>query len=205
VSTVWEDTYQPPERGDPAAPVRHAAPGSGRPDGEGAGLDLSFFAQIAVSLGSLADSFKREQDRRDKMGQAPQDHAPVAQGTVGASGFLVLDLGSVPEGRVWQVRRVVIGEATATSAPSGAAFLVAQGTPPTSGAVPTISVVDSWPTFTKGAAGSTYGTHQLFLVAPEHLWVVVTGATTGAQWVASARIEDLDADTYYRSLGQVTE
>lgn len=192
--TVWHDTYQEPGREAAVGPATL----------EPAGLDLSFFASLAVHLGSLAESFKREQDRRDEM-VPPQDSNLVGQGVVNAAGQLVIDLGSVPEGRVWQVRRIVIGEPTATAAPTGSAFLLAQGAPPVAGNVPTTSVVDSWPTFAKGAAGSTYGTHQLFLIAPEHLWVVVHGGTSGVQWVTSCRVEDFDADTYYRAAAQLSE
>ena len=194
--SVWEETYLAPERGTPTAPATRVAGVEHDGTGKG-GLDLSFFANLGVTLGSIADSLQRDHDRRDRSGRAPQDYQPTVAGLVNSSGFLVLDMGSVPEGRVWQVRRIVIGGDKATATPTGAAWAFAQGAPVNTAVLPTINVVDSWPTFTKGAAGSTYGTHQLFLTSPEHLWIVITGGSTGVQWVASARIEDFDAESYY--------
>ncbi len=212
--SIWEETHTPPERGGAVAPVPHAF-GKEQPDPDGTppGFDFSFFAGIGASLGSLADSLQRQQDRRDRLaGCAPQDYNPVVQGTLTttttASTSLVLDLGSVPEGRVWQVRRIVIGGPKATDTPPGKALVVAQGAAPTPAAIPTINVLDSFPSFALGAQGSTYGTHQLFLVAPEHLWVAVIvpeGTAAPYQWVVSARIEDFDAATYYEATSSLQE
>jgi hypothetical protein len=192
--TIWDDTHTEPSRGDPAQPVRK--PSTAPVDGEGAGLDLSIFGMLAFHLGRMVDDARAEHDRRARLAAAvPQDHQPVAQGIVNAAGNLLLDLGSVPVGRVWEVRRIVIGGALATAAPTGHAWALASGAPPA--ALVTTSIMDSWPSFATGAAGSSYGTHQFFLLATEHLWVAVTGATPTAQWVASARIEDFDAEAYY--------
>ena len=120
-----------------------------------------------------------------------------AGGTVPASGPLVIDLGATPQGRVWQVRRVVMGGPKATDTPAGSAFLYAQGAPPSD--LNTSNLVDSFPSFTSGAQGSTYGTHQLWLPPGEHLWVVVSGGDEGDRWVASARIEDYDQAAFAES------
>jgi hypothetical protein len=201
VSTIWDDIGTEQGRADTVQPVREGA--FGPPDATGAGFDLSFFATISAHLGSLADSWKREQDRRDLMARcAPQDYQNTVSGTYTKSP-LCLDLGSVPEGRVWQVRRIVVGGPGATTAPTGKVFLYAQGAKPTT--LVTSNVVDSWPSFTNGAQGSTYGTHQLFLVAPQHLWVAVATGTTGEQWVASVVVEDYDADLYYRATAGLVE
>lgn len=206
--SIWDpsvefvrDTDEPIGRGGVSVPPTHPAPGSG------SGLDLSFFASLGVSLGHLADAMTRDQDRKDRLSAAlvPQDHQTNRSGTVGASGKLLLDLGSVPVGRVWQVRRIVVGGVTATATPTGSAFVIAQGSPPDLSNLPTSNVVDSFPSFSNGAHGSTYGTHNLFLVAPEHLFVAIVGATTGVQWTASIRVEDFDADTYYEAQGGLNE
>jgi hypothetical protein len=86
------------------------------------------------------------------------------------------------------VRRIVVGGSQATATPAGAAFAFRQGAPPAD--LNTSNVVDSWPSFSTGCQGSTYGTHQLFLRASEHLYVVTSGAASGAVWVASAQVED---------------
>ncbi len=176
-------------RAPPAAPVTWAppaaAPGSSS-DGTG-GLDLSVFVSLGARLGTLADELTADRARRESM-EPPGDEPLFAQGAVPASGILVMDLGSVPLGRVWQVRRIVIGGPQANATPAGVAFAFRQGAPPAD--LNTSNVVDSWPSFSTGAQGSTYGTHQLFLRASEHLFVVVTAATPTDWWVASAQVED---------------
>jgi len=159
-------------------------PGNG--DGQG-GLDLSFFITLGATLGTLADGLKADRDRRDSM-EPPGDEQLFGQVTVPASGIGVMDLGSVPLGRVWQVSRIVIGTPKATDTPTGSAFAFRQGAPPND--LNTSNMVDSWPSFASGAQGSTYGTHQLFLRASEHLFIVTSGATSGVRWVASAQVED---------------
>lgn len=151
----------------------------------GSGIDLSIFGRIAISLETLGEQEKRRQHWRD---QVPGDEQIGAADMVPSSGTLLLDLGSVPQGRVWQVRRIIVGGALATSTPTGKAFAYAQGAPPSD--LATANVVDSWPGFSSGAQGSTYGTHQLFLRQGEHLWIAITGGVASDRWVASARIED---------------
>lgn len=203
MSTVWHDLETEPGRGGAVQPVREGAVGP--PDATGAGIDLSFFASLSGHLGSLADSWKREQDRRDMLAAcAPQDYQYSVSATYSGTGTtLFLDLGSVPEGRVWQVRRLVIGGAAATDTPAGKALAFAQGAEPA--ALTTSNLVDSFTSFSAGAQGSTYGTHQLFLVAPQHLWVAIVTGATGTQWTASVVLEDFDADLYYRATASVIE
>jgi hypothetical protein len=200
--TVWHDLQEDPGRGGAVLPVREGA--AGPPDATGAGFDLSFFATLSGHLGSLADSFKREQDRRDVQAAcAPQDYQYSVSATMGSTGILYLDLGAVPQGRVWQVRRLVLGGPAANDAPTGKALIFAQGSKPV--ALTTSNLVDSFPSFAAGAQGSTYGTHQLFLVSPLHLWAVIVTGATGTQWTASVTVEDFDADTYYQAAAELAE
>lgn len=185
-------------RGDPLVPVAQvAAPGGG--DTGGAGFDFSFLVGLGVSIGSLVDGLEADRRHRESM-EPPGDEPLFAQGTVPSSGVLVMDLGSVPLGRVWQVRRIVIGGPQATDAPAGSAFAFRQGAPPSD--LNTSNMVDSWPSFSTGAQGSTYGTHQLFLRASEHLYVVTSGASNGVRWVASAQVEDWSEATFRSSFAE---
>ena len=171
----------------PMAPVHQPAAPGGDPAGSAGGIDLSVFVSLGAQVGKLADGLAGDRKRRESI-EPPGDEPLFATGTVPASGILVMDLGSVPLGRVWQVRRIVIGGPQAIATPAGVAFAFRQGAPPLD--LNTSNVVDSWPSFAAGCQGSTYGTHQLFLLASEHLWVVTSGATPGASWVASAQVED---------------
>lgn len=196
MSSVW-DRVDDIGRMDPVAPLpRAAAPGS---EGSAGGLDLSFFVTLGATLGTLADGLAADRDRRAAM-EMPGDEPLFAQGTVPVSGILIMDLGSVPLGRVWQVRRIVIGGPQANDALTGVAFAFRQGAPPAD--LNTSNVVDSWTSFATGAQGSTYGTHQLFLRASEHLFVVTSGATSGVRWVASAQVEDWAEATFQSTFAE---
>ena len=178
-------------RADPASPVALSplAAQHGGEDSGGGGLDLSFFLSLGASLGTLADSLKADRDRRDNF-EAPADRSLFQAGTV-SGGTLTLDLGSVPLGRVWQVRRLVVGGVQVTTTAAGQAYAFAQGAPPRD--LNLTNVVDIFSTLPQG---NTYGTHQLFLLPTEHLWVVFSGASNSQQYAASARVEDYCAESW---------
>jgi hypothetical protein len=173
-------------RHDPHAPVALSprAAEDGGPDSEGGGVDVSFFVSLGATLGRLADTLQA--DRDDKADTMPPSNEVVfAAGAFPSSGNLVLDLGSVPLGRVWQVRRLIVGGVAVTTAAAGQAFAFAQGAAPSD-----LNITNCVDIFASLPKGNTYGTHQLFLVATEHLFVVVTGGTVGQQYAAAARVED---------------
>jgi hypothetical protein len=182
-------------RADPATPVvlSPLAAADGIPDdGDGGGgLDASFFLSLGASLGTLTEGLQADRDRRDSM-RPPGNEQLFKSGTVPSSGLLLLDLGSVPQGRVWQVRRLVVGGVKVTTTAAGAAYAFAQGAPPDLGLTDCVDIFLTLP------MGNTYGTHQLFLLASEHLWVAFSGASSGQQYAASARVEDWD-DAAFRS------
>lgn len=181
MSSVWEDTAAAPLIGAEAAAEVDLGP-------------LAIFFDIAAGIKKLGD--EAEAERRRKESLIPGETQAVDQGLYPSAGNLVLDLGSAPPGRVWQVRRLTIGGVLATSTPTGSAFAYVRGQPPSD--LSTIGVVDSWPSFSNGAQGSTYGTHQLWIPAAAHLFIVITGGTPGQQWVAEAQIEDIKASGFAR-------
>lgn len=174
------------QRHDPAGPVTLSprAADKGGPDSGGGGIGVDFFLQLGATLGSLAESMQAERDHREE-NKPPSNEVVFAAGVFPATGNLILDLGSVPLGRVWQVRRLIVGGVTVTTAAAGQAYAFAQGAAPSD--LNLTNCVDIFATLPRG---NTYGTHQLFLVATEHLFVVVTGGTAGQQYAAASRIED---------------
>lgn len=185
--SIWGDV-----RDEPKAPVALSpqAASEGAADSSGGpGLGVDFFLSLGASLGSLAESLQADRDRRED--NRPADRSLYVAGTASAAGLVQLDLGSVPQGRVWQVRRLVVGGVAVTTSAGGQAYAFARGAPPTDLALS--DVVDIFSTLPQG---NTYGTHQLFLVPSEHLWVVFSGATSGQQYAAAARVEDYDADAF---------
>jgi len=161
------------------------AAAEGGPDAPASGgLDLSFFIGMSASLGRLADGLERDLDRRASM-TPPGNEQLFASGVVPSSGVLSLDLGSVPQGHVWQVRRLIVGGVAVTTSAAGSAYAFARGAPPAD-----LALTDCVDIFLTLPQGNTYGTHQLFLLPGEHLFVVFSGASSGQQYAASARVED---------------
>jgi hypothetical protein len=191
--SVWDTVV----RADPMVPVALTplAAADGGPDADGGdgsgGLGLDFFIQLGASIGSLADSISADRADRVKRQRAPGNEQLFKAGVVPASGTLHLDLGSVPQGRVWQVRRLIVGGTTVTTTAAGSAYAFAQGARPLDLAL--TDCVDIFPVLPRG---DTFGTHQLFLLPGEHLWVVFVGATSTQQYSASARVEDWDEATF---------
>jgi hypothetical protein len=172
-------------RSPPAAPVALSPRAAiGGPDSDGGGIGVDFWLQLGASLGTLADAALADREKRESQ-LPPSNEVIFRAGTFPAAGNLVLDLGSVPLGRVWQVRRIVVGGVSVLTAAAGAAYVFAQGAPPVD--VNITNCVDIFATLPRG---NTYGTHQLFLLATEHLYVVVNGGTPGQQYAAASRVED---------------
>lgn len=183
MTTVWD--FDPDLGTPPHGPV------DGKVDEpEGRGLDLGVFADLAVHLGGLASSLRREQDRRDQEARSiPADYQVAQAGLYPASGSLLLNLGSPDIGESWQVRRLIIGGADITSTPAGIGWVLVQGSPPNAnGANPPISQVAD---FTSGTLPQKafYGTHEFYVDATEYVYVVITGGTAGVQYTASLKAE----------------
>jgi len=197
VTSVFDDTglVGDRNRADPAAPVvmtpRAAADGD-TADTEGGGFDLSVFFSIDAQLGSIAEGMADDRRRRDNM--APPSNPPLyVAGIVPASGTMILDLGSVPKGFVWQVRRINVGGVKVTTTAAGKAYVFAQGQSPVDLMLPDcVDIFPALPSLNK------YGTHQLFLLGGEHLFVAFVGATPTQQYTAAARVEQWD-DANFRS------
>jgi hypothetical protein len=189
VTSVFDDTH----RADPAHPVilTPEAAAKGVPASEdGAGFDFSILVSVGAQLGSLVDGLQSDRDRRDSA-QPPTNPPLFKVGIAPASGEVIFDLGAVPQGFVWQVRRIIVGGVKITTTAAGKAYAFAQGSAPRDLAL--TDCVDIWPAL---PAISKYGTHQLFLLADEHLFVVFEGATPAQQYVASARVEQWDDATF---------
>lgn len=188
MTSVFETapSYQPVTQSPEAA-------AKGDPGTNGAGFDFSFLVGLGASLGTLADGLAQDRAERRAREKPPGDNQIFRADVVPSSGVLTLDLGSVPLGHVWQVRRLVVGGVKVTTTAAGSAYAFAQGAPPTD-----LALTDCVDMFLTLPQGNTYGTHQLFLLGGEHLYVVFSGATAAQQYAASARVEDWE-DTTFRS------
>jgi hypothetical protein len=181
VSNAFTDQH----RHDPASPVAMSPRAAiGGPDSEGAGAGVDFWLHLGASLGALADAMQSERAERETM-LPPSNEVIFAAGTFPATGNLILDLGAVPLGRVWQVRRIIVGGVNVVTPAVGSAYMFAQGARPVD-----LNITNCVDIFATLPRGNTYGTHQLFLVAQEHLFAVVSGGTPGQQYGAASRVED---------------
>jgi len=190
VTSVFDDTGRADPRGPVTLTPRAAEDGGPAEPGDGAGFDFSVFLSMDASLGRLADGIAADRARRDSQ-QPPSDPPLYKVGTAPSSGSVILDLGAVPLGFVWQVRRIVVGGVKITTTAAGKAYAFAQGGAPSD--LVLSDCVDVWPAL---PAISKYGTHQLFLLGGEHLYVAFAGASSGQQYAAAARVEQWDATTF---------
>jgi hypothetical protein len=189
VTSVFGDSG----RTAPSAPValtpRAAANGdSGEDSGHGLGIDL--LLSLNATLGAFADGMDSDRRRRDSL-LPPSNEQLFASGIASAAGTLTLDLGSVPLGRVWQIRRLIVGGVAVTTSAAGAAYAFAQGAPPTD-----LNLTNCVDIFSSLPQGNTYGTHQLFLTPTMHLWIVFSSATAAQQYAAAAFVEDWEDSTF---------
>lgn len=183
-------------RSDPHAPValtpQAAADGDPATPESGGGPSLDLFLSVGASIGSLADEMRADRDRRNAM--SPPSNEQLFKAGVAATGKnLILDLGSVPLGRVWQIRRLIVGGVDVTTTAAGAAYAFKQGAPPSD-----LNLTNCVGIYATVPAIEKFGTHQLFLLANAHLYVVVVGGTNLQQYAAAADVEDWE-DTAFQS------
>lgn len=183
------------QRRDPAAPVTLTprAAGEGGPDStSGGGVGVDFWLTLGATLGTLADTLQAEHEERRPC--VPGDAQLFASAVVPASGTVVFDLGSVPLGRIWHVRRLAVGGVSISATAAGTGYAFSQGAPPAD-----LNLTNLVDILTPLPAVHRYGTHQFFLRPTEHLWVVCATGTAGQQYAASARLEDWDERAFIRS------
>jgi hypothetical protein len=193
VTSVFDDM----QRTDPAAPLALSpqAAQEGGPD-SGGGLNVDFFVRLGATLGTLADTLQSDRDKR-QVQTPPSETTLFASGVFPSTGPLVLDLGAVPLGRVWQVRLIIVGGVTVTTTAVGQAYVFRQGAPPSD-----LNLANCVWIFNTMPQGATFGTHQLFAVSREHLYVAFAAGTSGQQYATAMRVEEWDAGSFIHTGGE---
>ena len=152
---------------------------------------------LALRVGDLTSSLDAEQRRRKEHERSmiPVDAPLAAAGTFPAAGNLALDLGYPPQGKVWLLRRVVVGGSNWSSAVAGSAELYASSMVAPALAVdrPLSQLADQANQLPNVAF---YAGRQVVLTAPTRLAVVIIGGTTGDIYQAGAWIEQYDLAAY---------
>jgi hypothetical protein len=193
VTNIFTDEHRTDVAG-PVALTPQAADKGGPDSSDGGGVGVDFFLNLSATLGSLADTLSADREDREHERAShlpPSNEVLFKAGVFPTTGNLVLDMGSVPLGRVWQVRRLIVGGVTVTTTATGAASVFAQGAAPSD-----LNLTNCVDIFATLPFVQRYGTHQLFLIATEHLFVVVTSGTVGQQYAAAARVEDWHYGSY---------
>lgn len=190
--TVWD---VPPEMPTPA---HDPVDGKIHGDPQGRTLNLGIFADLALQIGSLASRVGKAVDAWEAaLRKVPGDYQYAQTAAYPSSGNLVFDLGSPAQGQFWQVRRLIVGGLTIADTPAGVAWVAVQGSAPNQeGTTVNLANVADFTsqTFPQRAF---YGTHEVIVLPGEHLYVVISGGTSGTHYSASAKAEVFDTMATY--------
>lgn len=115
---------------------------------------------------------------------------PIRKATVSpATGNFTIGLGGPAYGRMWEVKRITVGGAQYTSTVSGTALLVVGPSPDGAAALtpPLTDVADQAASLPLIAY---YGTRQLVVRHPNHLYVVILTPTASTQYAVGGQVSD---------------
>lgn len=159
----------------------------------GAEVSLGGFSlETLVGLRAGMDSLVAKIDRIAKIEEAYQFGAvevSLRGATVSTSDSVIapIDLGGPTYGRVWQLRRLIVGGAQWGSTVAGSALVVVSANQPS--ATPPISdVVDQAETLPLPAL---YGTGQVIIRHPNHLYIVFLSPTASTTYGVGGAATDM--------------
>lgn len=165
------------------------------PVGVGADADLEVQVgplhavfDLAAQVGNLAQQVQRQQDRLDELARnTPGDPTLTAAAISAASGALSIRIGGPQLGRVWQIRRLMVGGTQVTSTVAGTVYVFRAPNDP-SNDLATANLIDiaSLPM----PQPAFYGTHQAILHHGDHVWFYINNPTATTQYVVSMQVED---------------
>jgi hypothetical protein len=108
--------------------------------------------------------------------------------TYPSSGNMILFVEGPQQGKLWDIRSVVVGGHLVTDTPAGTAYAMEQMSP--SGDLP-LSALRSG-TLTPFPVVGTWGSGAWRMRWSQNLYVVITGGTTGTYYTAYADIQEFD-------------
>lgn len=154
----------------------------------GAGFEL--LAAFGAKIGTLTDSIERDRaERRAALARRPVNHRSPVSLAYPASGNLALDMGGPSQGRVWLVRRVVVGGITWGTVAAGTAELYISALPSNLLATerPMNELIDQAASLPLRAF---YSNEQAVVAQNERLVLVVVGGTAAQQYVGACSVVD---------------
>lgn len=116
----------------------------------------------------------------------------VAVPVPGGAGFAVIDCGGPSRGHAWQVLSIAIGGLSTLTTASGRADIFISTMDFRLFATLEAPGLSDWRDFSTALPNvAFYDKDQMYLRGPEHLYVVISSATAGQEYVAAATLTDL--------------
>lgn len=162
-------------------------------------VEGSFSAKLLAGLHTLAerlDRHTREVAEANRLAQSAAALLPIPyrtrqQDVCGATGVVVLDFGGPAQGRVWELRHVVVGGDLPSTVAGGAAYVYRVAGVAKSSIPGSLSMADAIDWTATLPNVSFYGPGDAgVIVAPERVFVVITGGTNGQDYQASIDVLD---------------
>lgn len=142
-------------------------------------LVLNALVELGASVGTL-NKHLRNIAKLEQAYEFGAQQVPLRTSSVsGTSGSLVFDLGGPTRGRLWELKRLVVGGAEWTSSVNGTMLIVVS---PSAGQL-TPALPDIVDQANSLPIVATYGTRQVVVKHPNHLFAIVltpSGSTTYA-------------------------
>jgi hypothetical protein len=166
-------------------------------------LELEAIAGLRASLDSTADEMRQGRAMRQReLDALPIPFTAKYAGSLAAGGtFALTPIGnSGPrQGRMWFIRRIIMGGVAWNTAASGEAMLFATGLPPSlaTSALPLDELLDASTTM---PWRQTYSNEQLAVWPNMNVVPVIQGATAGQQYVAVVAGVDVLYDAAIRQV-----
>lgn len=159
----------------------------------------SVFAELAAKLDLHIGSVSKLTDKITKQMRKPPAQPvfgrTVAVGTAPSSGILVLrfPLKGPDQGHFWYVRQLIVGGATRTTMAAGSCDVFVSASDLTGQAsLAAIGLGDERDFSSALPNNAFYGRGEIPLRMNEELFVVISGSTSGQQYVAALSFEDFE-------------
>jgi hypothetical protein len=162
-------------------------------------------ASLQVGLERVVDGLARLHEQRELERIEQRNYLPIytpiqGSGICPASGILRLNCGGPAQGRVWSVRRLVVGGAQLASTVNGTAEVYAYGGPPDLNQPMLSELLDA--TILIGTPLTPlpnigyYEPGQAVVMPPAGLWILIRNGSAGVQYTVGGTAVDYKVDGY---------
>ena len=151
-------------------------------------LSLNAIAGLGASFDGMATELKKWRNLEKAYQFGSVEVALRGSGVVDSNGdTLIIDLGGPTYGRLWQLRRIIIGGVTWDTMVGGAALVVQSANQP-SVEPPLPDIADSVASL---PSNGFYSTGQVIIRHPNHLFVLITGPDETVNYSVGGQATDM--------------